>query len=108
MHATSTIGKRRISVVGWEIRRVSTADLNEILGSIKAKTLFLSNPRDQFIPKSYFETMVNAIPGARVVWIDSVAGHLMALNADPNATRVLGEAIRAFLEELTERQKAAK
>ena len=47
-------------------------DLSAILGSIKAKTLFLSNPRDQFVPKPYYETMVNAIPGARVVWIDSV------------------------------------
>ena len=52
--------------------------------------------------------MVNAIPGARVVWIDSVAGHMIAGNADPNATRVLGEAIRAFLQELSERQKSSR
>lgn len=83
-------------------------ELSAILGSIKAKTLFLANPRDQFVPKSYFETMVNAIPGARVVWIDSVAGHMMAGNADPNATRVLGDAIRAFLQELSERQKSSR
>jgi hypothetical protein len=70
--------------------------------------LFLSNPRDQFVPKSYYETMVNAIPGARVVWIDSVAGHLMAVNADPNATQVLGEAIRAFLLELSAQRKNGK
>ena len=82
-------------------------ELSAILGSIKAKTLFLANPRDQFVPKSYYETMVNAIPGARVVWIDSVAGHMMAGNADPNATRVLGDAIRAFLQELSERQKSS-
>ncbi len=83
-------------------------DLTAILGSIKAKTLFLANPRDQFVPKPYYEVMANAIPGARVVWIDSVAGHVMALNADPNATQVLGEAIRAFLQELSDRQKTAR
>ena len=31
-------------------------DLNAILGSIKAKTLFLANPHDQFVPKPYYET----------------------------------------------------
>jgi len=83
-------------------------DLNAILGSIKAKTLFLANPHDQFVPKSYYETMTDAIPGARLVWIDSVAGHLICCNADPNATQALGEAIEAFLQELRDRQTAGR
>ena len=83
-------------------------DLTAILGSIRAKTLFLANPHDQFVPKPYYETMVNSIPNARVAWIDSVAGHLMCCNADPNATRILGEAIRAFLQQLSEQQKTRK
>jgi hypothetical protein len=35
------------------------------------------------------------------VWIDSEAGHLIFGNADPNATRVMGQAISEFLRELT-------
>ena len=83
-------------------------DLTAILGSIKAKTLFLASPRDQFVPKPYYETMVSSIPGARVVWIDSVAGHLMCCNADPNATRILGDAISSFLHVLSKRQNSKK
>jgi homoserine O-acetyltransferase len=83
-------------------------DLNAILGSIKAKTLFLANPQDQFIPTSYFEAMVKAIPRAEVVWIDSVGGHMMAMNADPNATRVLGEAMGAFLEQVRAQSRIAE
>ncbi len=45
--------------------------------------------------------LVKAIPNARAVWIDSVAGHLICCNADPKATRVMGEAIREFLSELS-------
>ena len=83
-------------------------DLNAILGSIKAKSLFLANPHDQFVPKPYYETMVSSIPGARVAWIESVAGHLICCNADPNATRVMGDAIKKFLEELSARQKTSR
>ena len=83
-------------------------DLNAILGSIKAKTLFLANPSDQFVPKPYYETMVTTIPGASVVWIDSPAGHMMCCNADPTATRELGSAIRAFLTQLSERSNPGK
>ena len=83
-------------------------DLTTILRSIKAKTLFIANPRDQWFPSHYVETQVKAIPDARVVWIDSVAGHLICCNADPNATRILGDAIRAFLQELSERQNTKR
>jgi len=45
----------------------------------------------------------------RVVRVDDqVAGHLLCCNADPNATRVMGEAIRAFLEELSAQRMTAK
>jgi hypothetical protein len=46
------------------------------------------------------ETMVKAIPNARAVAIDSVAGHLLCCNADPQATRSMGQAMRSFLLEL--------
>jgi homoserine O-acetyltransferase/O-succinyltransferase len=76
-------------------------DLTAVLASIKARTLFLANPDDQFVPKQYYELQAKAVPGAKLFWIDSVAGHLMCCNADPNATRILDSEIRAFLQELS-------
>ena len=63
-------------------------DLDAILGLIKAKTLFILSPQDQLFPPQHVDSQVKAIPSARVVWIDSEAGHLIFGNADPNATRV--------------------
>src|SRR5262249_24576506 len=83
-------------------------DLNAALSSIKAKTLFIYSPRDQFYLPHHIEAQVKAIPNARAVAIESVAGHLICCNADPNATRVLGEAIRGFLQQLKAQRKIAK
>ena len=83
-------------------------DLNAALRSIKAKTLFIYNPRDQFYLPHHVETQVKAIPNARVVAIDSVAGHLICCNADPQATRAMGEAIRGFLLELRAREDTGR
>ena len=83
-------------------------DVNSALSSIKATTLFIVSPQDQFFPPHYIEADVNAIPGARAVWINSVAGHLICCNGDPQATRILGEAIRGFLQELNAQRKAAR
>jgi homoserine O-acetyltransferase len=83
-------------------------DLTAILHSIKAKTLFIANPHDQWFRPQDIETQVRAIPDARVVWIDSVAGHFIAQNADPNATRVMVEAIRAFLRELSAQRSSGR
>ncbi len=83
-------------------------DLNAALASIKAKTLFIYNPRDQFYLPRHIETQVKAIPNARAVAIDSIAGHLICCNADPHATWVMGEAIREFLQDLSSPRNAAK
>jgi homoserine O-acetyltransferase len=83
-------------------------DVNAALGSIKAKTLFIVSPQDQFFPPHYIDTDVKAIPNARAVWIDSVAGHLICCNADPQATGVMGEAIRGFLQELSAQRESAR
>ena len=83
-------------------------DLNAALGSIKAKTLFIYNPRDQAFLPHHIETQVKAIPNARAVAIDSIAGHLICVNADLQATWVLGEAIREFLQELNAQRRAAR
>ncbi len=75
-------------------------DLATIYGAIKARTLVLASPYDGFVPKGYYESMAAMIPGARLLWIDSPAGHMICCNADPNATRQLGDAVQAFLAEL--------
>ena len=78
-------------------------DLNAALGSIKARTLFIYSPQDQFMQPEYIEAQVKAIPGARAVPIDSNAGHLICCNGDPQATRAMGDVIREFLLELSAR-----
>ena len=75
-------------------------DLNAALRSIRARTLFILSPQDLIYPPQHVDAYVKAIQNARVVWIDSPAGHLVCCNADPNATQTLGKAIRAFLDEL--------
>jgi homoserine O-acetyltransferase/O-succinyltransferase len=80
-------------------------DLNAALSSIKAKTLFLISPVDQFFPPEQIERQAKSIPNGGVVRIESTAGHLIAANADPNATRRLSDAIREFLRELSVRDK---
>jgi len=81
-------------------------DLTAILRSIKARTLFISSPHDQFVPPRYVEAQVKAIFNARVAWIESVAGHFICCNADPNATRIMADIIRQFLQELSSGRKS--
>jgi homoserine O-acetyltransferase len=78
-------------------------DLNAALGSIKARTLFIFSPQDQFMQPALINTQVKAIPGARALPIDSNAGHFICCNADHQATWIMGEAIREFLLELSTR-----
>ena len=75
--------------------------LGKALGSIKAKTLFIYNPQDAFFLPRHIEAQVKMIPNARAVAIDSIAGHQISSNADPQATRAMGETIRRFLDELS-------
>jgi homoserine O-acetyltransferase len=76
-------------------------DLTAALKSIRAKTLFIVSPYDQFLPPEYIEIQHKAIPGSRVVSINSNAGHLICCSEDPQATWIMGEAIRGLLRELT-------
>jgi homoserine O-acetyltransferase len=75
-------------------------DLSAALHAIKAKTLFIVSPEDEFLPPQYTEIQHRAIAQSRVVSIDSDAGHFICCGADPQATWILGEAIRGFLREL--------
>lgn len=75
-------------------------ELAKALGAIKAKTLFLYSPQDRFSQPQHIGAQVKMIPYARALAIDSSAGHMICCNADPNATRIMGDAIRAFLQEL--------
>jgi homoserine O-acetyltransferase len=75
-------------------------DLDAIFASIKAKTLFIYNPYDGFYSPQHVELQVKAIRDARAVAIDSIGGHITCCNADPQATREMGDVIREFLIEL--------
>jgi homoserine O-acetyltransferase/O-succinyltransferase len=83
-------------------------DVNAALGSIKARTLFIVSPQDQLWPPHSIEADLKAIPNARAVWIDSVAGHLICCNGDPQATWVMGEAIGGFLQELSAQRQGVR
>lgn len=83
-------------------------DVFAALRSIKARTLYLYNPQDQFYTPQQVEAQVKAIPGARAVAIDSNAGHTIWYNADPQATVAISLAIKAFLSELTASRAAAR
>ena len=80
-------------------------NLARALGSIKAKTLFIYNPQDRLSEPRQVEAQVKMIPDARALAINSNAGHLIGSNADPQATRVMGDGIRTFLDELVSRRK---
>lgn len=80
-------------------------DLNAVLGAIQAKTLFIYNKDDQFMTPAHIETQVKAIPNAKAMNIDSLAGHLICCNADPQANKAVGDAIRRFLDELSSKAK---
>ena len=83
-------------------------DLNKTLASIKAKVLFIYSPQDEFYLPAQVDAQAKMIPGARALPIESNAGHLICCNADPNATRIMGDAIRGFLQELTAQRMTAK
>jgi homoserine O-acetyltransferase/O-succinyltransferase len=83
-------------------------DLGKALKTIKAKTLFIYNPRDRFFQRKDVEAQVTMIPKVRALAIDSSAGHFIGVNADPQATRLMGDTIRAFLEELSAQRRAAR
>ena len=83
-------------------------DISKALGSIKAKTLFLYSPQDRFFQPQHIDAQVKMIPNARALAIDSPAGHMICCNFDPQGTRVMGDAIRAFLQELGAQRMTAK
>jgi len=80
-------------------------DLGKVLGSIKARVLFIYNPQDRNFQQQHVDAQLRMIPNARALAIDSNAGHLIILNADPQATRIMSDGIRAFLEELAAQRK---
>jgi homoserine O-acetyltransferase len=89
------------AVSGIEESPGFNGNLDAALRSIKAKTLFIYNPKDQFFLPHHIEAQLKLIPNARAITVDSIAGHVVCCNADPQATRAWGEAIRNFLQELS-------
>ncbi len=74
-------------------------DLNAALQSIKAKALFISNPKDMFYLPKQLDAAAAQIKNAQIVSIRADAGHLICCGVDPNAYWVMGEAIRGILTE---------
>jgi homoserine O-acetyltransferase len=93
---------------GWVGDTPGFKDLNVALASIKAKTLFIYNPVDQFHMPGQIATQVKTIPGARSVPVNSPAGHLICCNGDPNATYTIGRAFKEFLSELDAEKRTKK
>jgi homoserine O-acetyltransferase/O-succinyltransferase len=83
-------------------------DIGKALGSIKAKTLFIYSPQDLFFQPKHIDAQVKMIPNARALAIDSIAGHLICCNADPNASRIMGDGIRSFLDELVAQRRKGR
>ncbi|MDM0050572.1 alpha/beta fold hydrolase [Variovorax sp. J22R115] len=83
-------------------------NIEAALASIKAKALYIYSSSDQiFSPKS-IEAEVALIPKARALAIDSIAGHTIWWDADPQATVTMSRAIKAFLSELTASKTAGR
>ena len=76
-------------------------DLSAALGAIKAKTLFISNPYDQFIPPTYIDMQNEMIPDSRILSIDRNVGHFVCCGEDPVAQQAMTQAIKKFLSEVT-------
>lgn len=83
-------------------------DGNAALRSIRAKTLFIYSPHDQFFTPQHIQAQLDEIPHSRATVVNSTAGHLICCNGDPQATRAIGDAIRDFLKELSARRNATK
>ena len=75
-------------------------NLRAVLGSIKAKALYIHAQQDEIFPPAKAAAEVALVPGARAIMLDSIAGHTVWYNADPQATVALSKAIREFLAEL--------
>ncbi len=74
-------------------------DAAAALASIRARTLILAAPGDMLVRTAEIGFAADAIPGARVVEIDSDWGHLICCGFDPEATAAMDRAIADFLAE---------
>jgi homoserine O-acetyltransferase len=75
-------------------------DVNAALLSIKAKVLIVGSKRDQLIGRDDLVDHARIIPGARLVEVDSPAGHAACCGLDPEATKIIDREIAIFLSTL--------
>jgi homoserine O-acetyltransferase len=80
-------------------------DLMAALKSVKAKTLFITSPYDQWYLPEQIELQHKAISDSRLVSINATVGHFICCGVDPQATWTMGEAIRGFLREVKQGTK---
>jgi homoserine O-acetyltransferase len=72
-------------------------DANAALRSIKAKVLIVGSKRDQLIGGDDLVEHARVIPGARLVEVDSPAGHAVCCGVDPEATKIIDRELASFL-----------
>ncbi|MDM0110474.1 alpha/beta fold hydrolase [Variovorax sp. J22R24] len=83
-------------------------NIEAALRSIKARALYIYAPKDQIFSPKNILAEVALIPKARAVEIDSIAGHTIWYDADPQATVAISRAIKAFLADLTVSKTAGR
>lgn len=76
-------------------------DLSAALKAIRAKTMIVYSPNDQFFMPTRVEWAAAQIKDAQAVAITSDAGHLMCCGVDQTAYRAMGESIRGLLSEIS-------
>jgi len=75
-------------------------DVEAALRSIKAKVLIVGNKRDQLISRDDLVAHARVIPGARLVEVDSPAGHAVCCGLDLEASKIIDREIASFLSTL--------
>ncbi|MFQ5970988.1 MAG: alpha/beta fold hydrolase, partial [Alphaproteobacteria bacterium] len=75
-------------------------DTRAALASVKAKTLLIGAKGDLLVRLDEMELARDTIPNARLVEIESPAGHLMVVGADTQASEIMNREIARFLSEI--------
>lgn len=86
----------------WQTNNVGNTagfagDHEKALRSIRAKVLVMPCETDLYFPPQYAEREAALIPGARLVSIPSVWGHIAGLGINPEDAEFLNRTIRDFL-----------
>ena len=105
--ATCTTASAPSTADGSVTRRASTMTWARHSARSRRRRCSSTTRRTSF-PAEALEAQLKMIPGASAVAIDSIAGHFIAANADPQATRAMEDAIKGFLRDLEAQRTVGK